>query len=158
MNPGLTLLATAGGKGGGGHHPRTHHLTAEDYQGQFSHASAPRAGSPVSQRGQALQCCLGEVQGPFSQVLQLARDRASLSTLVTSRSFLQQLQAVKGGGRVASFPSPAVHLIAEEWWGQFSHALDLQASSPPNPQPGSALLLSRPGAGPGLQSAVAGEG
>ena len=72
---------------GRGHHPNTHNTSWEDeWQGQLSCALAPTlgAGSPtLPPSGPALLCCLVEVHGSLSQVLQLARNRDRSPTLVT---------------------------------------------------------------------------
>jgi hypothetical protein len=48
------------------------------------------------QPGPALPCCPGEVQGQLSQVLQLVKDMASFSSLITPG--LTLLSAIDGKG------------------------------------------------------------
>lgn len=48
-----------------------HHLTADKWWGQLSHALVLRAGSPVSfGPGSALLCCPSELQGLLSKMLE----------------------------------------------------------------------------------------
>lgn len=62
--------------------------------------SCPQAHPPYfplhQQPGPALPCYPGEVQGPFSQVLQLARDMASYPILMTLRPVLLPAIGVEG--------------------------------------------------------------
>lgn len=66
--------------------------------GQLSHTHTLGACSPVPQlSGSPLLSCPGAEKGPFSQVLQLGRGRASSLALLTS-GHLQQVMSSKGEG------------------------------------------------------------
>lgn len=121
MNPGLALLATAGGKGGVG--------------GGYS---APHSKGIA---GTALLCCSGEVQGQLSPNAAANKEEGNLPALVTSRSFLQLLQAVKGGGGITPRRSPHGR-------GVVGPVLSCFLSSDwltPHPQPGQLYCCPRPG-------------